>query len=238
MQQRAGNGHFFCDVDLLTCVYRLLQNYTANHTHPRPANHTTLHLPLDSSPPTRMSSTYSGPPTAPNRHEPPGSTSTASFITYPITRTVSGLLRRLSADHQPSGSRKSSGTRNGIAGMEYTPPRKASPFQPPPLTPLSLQGYQVGTPEDARLLSRTLAEEIRLLVPPRLQLVDNWELTYSLEQDGASLSTLYKKVDEYRGKRGGFVLVVRDLSGNVRSFSIYWNLLVALGIYNRRLSRR
>jgi hypothetical protein len=52
-------------------------------------------------------------------------------------------------------------------------------------------------------------------VPPRLQLVDEWNLAYSLEQDGVSLATLYKRSEEYRGKRGGFVLVVRDGSGGV-----------------------
>lgn len=62
-------------------------------------------------------------------------------------------------------------------------------------------------------MSRALAEEIRLLVPARLQLVENWQLVYSLEQDGTSLSTLYALNEAYRGKRGAFVLVVRDGSG-------------------------
>lgn len=98
----------------------------------------------------------------------------------------------------------------------YTPPRRhASPFQPPPLTPLTLNGYKPSTPQSAKLLPRALAEEIRLLVPPRLQLVDEWNLTYSLEQNGVSLATLYDKSDDYRGKRGGFVLVIRDGNGGV-----------------------
>lgn len=98
----------------------------------------------------------------------------------------------------------------------YTPPRRhASPFQPPPLTPLTLNGYKSSTPQSAKLLTRALAEEIRLLVPPRLQLVDEWNLTYSLEQNGVSLATLYDKSDDYRGKRGGFVLVIRDGNGGV-----------------------
>ncbi|KAH7393863.1 hypothetical protein DE146DRAFT_110305 [Phaeosphaeria sp. MPI-PUGE-AT-0046c] len=93
--------------------------------------------------------------------------------------------------------------------------RNASPFQPPPLTPLTLKGYTLGTREKGKLLSKALAEEIRLLVPPRLQLVDEWSLAYSLEQNGVSLATLYQKSDDYRGKRGGFVLTVRDGSGSV-----------------------
>jgi hypothetical protein len=93
----------------------------------------------------------------------------------------------------------------------YHPPRRRlSPFQPPPLTPLTLTGYRESTAPRARLLARAVAEEIRLLTPPRLQLVDTWNLIYSLEQHGSTLSTLYSLCDAHRGKRGGFVLVVRD----------------------------
>lgn len=99
----------------------------------------------------------------------------------------------------------------------YTPPprRKASPFQPPPLTPLTLSGYKTSTKPSAKLLTNALAEEIRLLVPPRLQLVDTWHLTYSLEQNGVSLATLYERCDGLRGKRGGFVLVIKDEVGGI-----------------------
>lgn len=69
--------------------------------------------------------------------------------------------------------------------------------------------------EKGKLLSTALAEEIRLLFPPRLQLVDEWTLAYSLEQNGVSLATLYEKSEDYRGKRGGFVLVVKDGGGGV-----------------------
>ena len=71
--------------------------------------------------------------------------------------------------------------------------------------------------EKGKLLSTALAEEIRLLLPPRLQLVDEWKLAYSLEQNGVSLGTLYKQSEDYWGKRGGFVLVVKDGSGGVSS---------------------
>jgi hypothetical protein len=92
----------------------------------------------------------------------------------------------------------------------YTPHRSASPFQPPPLYPLSLKGLGTGSSASAQLLSKALAEEIRLLVPPRLQLCEEWNLVYSLDRDGVSLGTLYKKCDDLRGLRNGFVLVVKD----------------------------
>jgi len=102
-----------------------------------------------------------------------------------------------------------------MEGVFHPPGRKLSPFQPPPLTPLTLHGWQTNTPHSERLLTKALAEEIRLLLPPRLQLVDEWHLAYSLDQNGVSLATLYEKAAEYRGRRGGFVLVVRDEIGGV-----------------------
>lgn len=145
--------------------------------------------------------------------------STSSFFTYPVSRTVTGLLRRISTE--PSNSLKSQmppGLQPNVSGVPglYTPPRRhLSPFQPPPLTPLSLEGWSEGTRDRSKLLSRQLAEEIRLLIPPRLQLVETWKLAYSLEQDGVSLATLYQHCEELRGKRGGYVLVVRDGEGGV-----------------------
>ena len=147
---------------------------------------------------------------------PAPSPSLLSHFTYPVTYTVSGLLRRLSQDDAPTPlARALSANYNGsmtdpTTGVFHPPKRRLSPFQPPPLTALSLNGYRESTSRRARLLSKSLAEEIRLLLPPRLQLVDAWRLAYSLEQDGTSLASLYGLCDHYRGKRGGFVLVVRD----------------------------
>lgn len=109
----------------------------------------------------------------------------------------------------------------------FTPLRTASPFQPPPLTPLTLSSGAETDPHSSslqqQLLSRALAEEIRLLVPARLQLVDTWRLAYSLDRDGASLSTLFANCNDYaqRSPRAGFVLVVRDASPNGAVFGAY-----------------
>lgn len=144
------------------------------------------------------------------------------------SHAVTGLLRRFSSEPQQSDSTHSSmhaqpfpvgrkALGGGVDGT-YTPPyRTASPFQPPPLYPIILKGYRPDTAASAQLLSRALAEEIRLLVPARLQLCEEWSLVYSLEQDGVSLGTLYKKCEDLRGLRNGFVLVVKDSDGSVRS---------------------
>ncbi|CZT08484.1 probable oxidation resistance protein 1 [Rhynchosporium agropyri] len=141
-----------------------------------------------------------------------------------VSHAVTGLLRRFSTEpskqnasqkHSPTYGTTYSHSINSMDGV-YTPPyRTASPFQPPPLYPVNLQGYDSSTPESAKMLSRALAEEIRLLVPPRLQLCEEWNLVYSLEEDGVSLGTLYKKCDELRGLRNGFVLVVKDREGGL-----------------------
>jgi len=122
---------------------------------------------------------------------------------------ASSLYRRLTepaiqtlADYNSNAS--------GHSGYHTPPHRNASPFNPPPLTPLTLLPHWRSSVHSHTLLTRTLAEEIRLLVPPRLQLVSDWHLAYSVERDGSSLATLYQKLDIYSGKRSGFVLAVKD----------------------------
>jgi hypothetical protein len=155
-----------------------------------------------------------------------GSPPPALSSSWSVPATVShaagalgGLLRRFSTDppknHTGNTSPFTNSKGNGTNGV-YTPPyRTASPFQPPPLYPIALKGWNESTPESARLLTKALAEEIRLLVPARLQLCEEWNLVYSLEENGVSLGTLYKKCDELRGLRNGFCLVVRDGEGGV-----------------------
>lgn len=79
---------------------------------------------------------------------------------------------------------------------EYQPP--AHPLESsleslPPLANLTLLGYNDHTKH--RLLDQELASNIRNLLPPRLQLFDDWELLYSMEQHGISLNTLYRVCD-------------------------------------------
>lgn len=89
----------------------------------------------------------------------------------------------------------------------------------PPLEPVQLKGYAQDTVQDARLLTTTIAEEIRIMVPMRLAIVEEWNLIYSLDQDGASLATLYQKCARFHGKRVGFLLVVKDCEGGVSADS-------------------
>ncbi|KAI9823507.1 MAG: oxidation resistance protein 1 [Phylliscum demangeonii] len=139
---------------------------------------------------------------------------------------------------------------HGDTDIDTRPPRRAytsSPFQPPPLSALRLHaaaGSGAGswtttttTTRTGLLLSRALAEEIRSLIPPRLQLADEWHLAYSLERDGVSLATLYERCARWSGGglprpsadgevggpgpggggggggAGAFVIVVKDGSG-------------------------
>lgn len=63
----------------------------------------------------------------------------------------------------------------------------------PPLPPVELKGYKPSTHH--KLLDQELASNLRNLMPPRLQLFDDWNLIYSLDQHGISLNTLYGKSD-------------------------------------------
>lgn len=154
--------------------------------------------------------------------------SNSNYLSYPVAHVFKGVYRRLT---EPTSSKPSSrnpspnpgaitpplNTHNGL----YTPPhRTASPFQPPPLTPLRLMGGP--TSEPGPILSKALAEEIRLLIPPRLQLTEQWGLVYSLEEDGVSLATLYKKCAAAKiPKSSSFVLVVRDGADGVSVPALY-----------------
>ncbi|KAK4124190.1 TLD-domain-containing protein [Parathielavia appendiculata] len=180
----------------------------------------------------RHSSELDGPssPSSPGSVTPPdtASPSSSTFLTSSVSSLLGGLIRRFSGEpslstpnpapplphartFQPDGH----GNGNGRDGV-YTPPhllhthRTASPMRPPPLEPLQLVGFSDETGQDARLLTPPIAEEIRIMVPARLGIVDEWRLVYSLEQDGASLATLYEKCARYQGLRVGFVLCVKD----------------------------
>lgn len=148
------------------------------------------------------------PTLASNPHNP----NSAAYLAYPVKHVVSSLYRRMTEPPEHSVSRllEAPVSSSGY----YTPPKRtASPFSPPPLTPLSLKS---SVPSSRLLLTRSLAEEIRLLVPPRLQLVDTWRLAYSLEANGASLNTLYNRCERIGapGQRAGYVIVVRDSSSS------------------------
>ncbi|KAK4452053.1 oxidation resistance protein 1 [Podospora aff. communis PSN243] len=186
--------------------------------------------------PYRSDSPDSSPAPSSGAATPTTAGASSTFLSSSVSSLWGGLVRRFSAETTtattpPYNSRSSpensfsqhddkmSYHGNGIDGV-YTPPsshsrRAASPLKPPPLEPLQLNGFSPDTAADARLLTPAIAEEIRTLVPARLSLADEWNLVYSLEQDGASLATLYDKCDVYRGKRVGFVLVVKDCEGGI-----------------------
>ncbi|KAL9000831.1 MAG: hypothetical protein Q9169_000585 [Polycauliona sp. 2 TL-2023] len=139
--------------------------------------------------------------------------SSKSYFSYPVSHVVSGLYRRLTEPDRVPSSKPPPPSPLDLHNDLYTPPqRTASPFQPPPLTCLTLKS---GTASSSSIiLTRALAEEIRLLVPPRLQLAEAWSLAYSLEEDGVSLTTLYSKcASPLIPKDSSFILVVKDAAG-------------------------
>ena len=196
------------------------------------------HSPDSPPPPSPGAHAHSRAATAPaavDDQQQPASLSASSTI---MSSMWTGLIRRFSTEETPfpsqldstedgSGPHHSYDSHihhnhhllraDGVNGVFNPVKRTASPFRPPPLDPLILRGYRDGT---ARLLSVAVAEEIRAMVPERLRIAEDWKLVYSLEQDGASLSTLYQKCRGYERLRVGFVLVVKDQEGGVSNSCI------------------
>ncbi|EAA30478.2 oxidation resistance protein 1 [Neurospora crassa] len=186
----------------------------------------------------RPESEYSSSAPGSGAQTPTGSGASSSQLPGLVSSIWGGLIRRFSAEtpslthsqsypadsshsHFDDHNYNNSNDNNGVDGV-YVPPRfhetiqrTASPMQPPPLEPVQLKGFAPDTPASARILTQAIAEEIRIMVPTRLSIVDEWNLVYSLDQDGASLGTLYDKCAKYSGRRVGFVLVVKDAEGGI-----------------------
>lgn len=91
--------------------------------------------------------------------------------------------------------------------------------------PITLHGYKPNTKR--RLMDEELANNIRNLMPPRLQLYDDWDLVYDFEQDGISLNTLYrnsnpeyqlqKQKNEKQSKGYGDGVVKSMIVGDIQS---------------------
>ena len=162
------------------------------------------------------SSNGSSPRPSSIQTRPAPSTSTSSYLSYPVSQVFFFIDRGITEPYTPPPIPQAvpqiSGTSTFDSGLIHAPRRTASPFSPPPLTGLTLRGPRTA----AQILTRTLAEEIRLLLPARLQLATDWTLAYSMERDGVSLATLYSKCAAYQSSRHGFVLVVKDSAGGVR----------------------
>ncbi|KAI8627581.1 TLD-domain-containing protein [Xylariaceae sp. FL1651] len=197
-------------------------------------------IDFDNSPPASGASTPFSPTQSHSRQAqqspppPPLHHSSSTASGYGIGSAVWGLLRRISTVdsvpaktptpppgtsqlyHQNAACISSDAPSipgsggDGIHGA-FTPPRRtATPRGLPSLDPLNLHGYREDTDSGERLLARGVAEEIRTFLPERLKIMEDWRLLYSLYQNGSSLATLYQLCEEYRGRRAGFVLVVRD----------------------------
>ncbi|RUO96843.1 TLD-domain-containing protein [Jimgerdemannia flammicorona] len=60
--------------------------------------------------------------------------------------------------------------------------------------------------DTAKVIDENIAEQIRRNLPRRYRLAQNWNLLYSLDQHGSSISTLYHRI---KGK-GPLVLAIKD----------------------------
>lgn len=109
----------------------------------------------------------------------------------PINRRPTFLDRLMRRQTSPSSMEYSESDKKKDGPMENEQSKGVRESSLPPLSQLSLKGYKSSTKR--RLLDDELASNIRNLLPARLQLFDEWDLVYSLEQHGVSLNTLYQR---------------------------------------------
>ena len=135
-------------------------------------------------------------------HSPSGRSSlTSSAIFGHFAAITSSIQRRLSG-----------GTNSPTSQNVNDPPRFVHDSDPS-LTPIELNGFSETTTE--RILTDKIAEEIRLMMPARLQVQENWTLVYSLDQHGVSLATLYSRCKSFNSPQAGFVVIVKDRRENI-----------------------
>ena len=94
--------------------------------------------------------------------------------------------------------------------------------------PIKLSGYNSTT--NHQLLQEDMVPELRTLMPERIKLHTTWTLLYSLEQNGASLNTLYRcckeEYDNFRLRsntfsRKGYLLMIQDMENTI--FGLFTN---------------
>ncbi|KAF3926765.1 hypothetical protein ABW21_db0207993 [Orbilia brochopaga] len=145
--------------------------------------------------------------------------SLVSFLSSSVIRTLQRISSEVTGEDEFNNHRRNTHTAasdKGYGRTHYVEPkaplRQPSPYLPPALSPLAFAGLPSlsASTSSSVLLTKTIAEEIRLLLPPRLQLHGTWTLMYSLDQHGVSLSTLYSRLG-----KGAFVFVVKDTSDGV-----------------------
>jgi len=142
------------------------------------------------------------PDSTPPRNSPPSRSFTSSSLLGHFNAITTSIQRRLSGGISPISSPASTPPSNN------TQTHHPSHHSDPPLAPVSLHGYNAATTE--RILTEELAEEIRLMLPVRLQIQDTWDLVYSLDQHGVSLATLYSRSRAFNSPQAGFVVIIKD----------------------------
>ncbi|GES89619.1 TLD-domain-containing protein [Rhizophagus clarus] len=76
------------------------------------------------------------------------------------------------------------------------------------MTPIELRGRKADTDP---VLDIDMAEQIRQQLPRRVRLAPSWNLLYSLDQDGTSMTTMYHKVKD----KGPLIVVIKDTDEQV-----------------------
>jgi hypothetical protein len=135
-----------------------------------------------------------------------GGVQSPSSIFGHFSSIANSIQRRLSSGFGSSPSSPSSSYDEGTRPHHHE-------VDNPPLSAIHLEGFKSSTTE--RILTERMAEEIRLMLPAKHQLPEQWDLVYSLDQHGVSLATLYARSKAYNSPHAGFIVAVKDQEQNV-----------------------
>lgn len=142
-------------------------------------------------------------------NEPTTNPSQSSTNTSDKPAIYNTFLTMLSRPFFKSEAPKPAKEQSPIQG--YTPRR---PRSPPPPPNIKLNGWDPRT--STRLLGPALAQDLWHALPERWQFTHEWDLVFSLEQHGCSLTTLYNNCAEVKDRFAFYLIVVGDTLGGVR----------------------
>ncbi|CCD25488.1 Oxr1p NDAI_0F01690 [Naumovozyma dairenensis CBS 421] len=141
---------------------------------------------------------------------------------YKLKRSFTGSDDSDGIDNNKSKNKSKSKSKSGNGSTNWSSSNEDVNKSEDNLPMITLHGYSTKTKN--RLINVEMCDEIRSLMPMRIQLYTDWTLLYSLEQHGASLHSLYKNIQpdiNESNRRVGYVIIIQDRKNGI--FGAYSN---------------
>ncbi|WVN87759.1 uncharacterized protein L203_102954 [Cryptococcus depauperatus CBS 7841] len=72
-----------------------------------------------------------------------------------------------------------------------------------------------------KVLGPSDAQKLRICLPPRQRLSNQWTLLFSIDQHGSSLSTLYRRIEQHSIHHSALGYIIAILDGQSNQFGVY-----------------